>query len=33
MPAVQLIDKALNLSHPMPVAGELVIGRYGIVGD
>ena len=27
MPAVQLIDKA---SHPIPVAGELVIGRYGI---
>ena len=33
MPAVQLIDKALSLPLPIPVAGELVIGRYGIVGN
>ena len=33
MPAVQLIDEALSLPHPIPVMGELVIGRYGIVGD
>ena len=33
MPAVQLINKALSLPHPIPVMGELVIEWYKIVGD
>ena len=33
MPAVQFIDKPLSLPHPIPVMGELVIRRYGVVGN